>query len=237
MADRNLLRSGTVNEKNKMTKGNRRALARSAPALLLAVLIGVSVEAATAAADQSEPVTAPSPGTAMTAKNAPFVKESLHQMTATVDALSLEKREVTLRGQDGVVQTIKVAPEARNLAQVKVGDEVTVSYYESFTAQMRKHDKPNEGFQTAAGAIAAAPGERPGGAAAHSIASTVTIDSIDLPGSKVTVRRADGEVATLPIRSDEGRTFVGTLKKGDVVDVMYMEAVAVDVSEAKAKSK
>ena len=147
----------------------------------------------------------------------------------------MDTREVTLRGKDGAVQKIKVGPEARNLAQVKVGDQVTVSYYESFTAQMRLHDKPNEGFQTAAGAIAAAPGERPGGAAAQSVASTVTVDSVDLPGSTVTVRRADGVVSTLPIRTDEGRKFVSTLKKGDVVDIMYMEAVAVDVSEAKAK--
>ncbi len=130
---------------------------------------------------------------------------------------------------------IKVAPEARNLAQVKVGDQVTVSYYESFTAQMRMHDKPNEGFHTAAGASTAAVGDKPGGAAAHSIASTVTIESIDLPGNQVTVRRADGEMATLPIRTDEGRKFVSTLKKGDVVDVMYTEAFAVDVTPAKTK--
>ncbi len=219
-----------MNEKNEIQNGTPRASAQLAAGLALAAIFSLST--VVAAADQT---TAPKADAAMSAKPAPFVKESLHQMTATVDAVSMEKREVTLRGKDGKVQTIKVAPEARNLAQVKVGDQVTVSYYESFTAQMRMHDKPNEGFQTAAGAVAAAPGERPGGAAAHSVASTVTIESIDLPGNQVTVRRADGAMATLPIRTDEGRKFVGTLKKGDVVDVMYMEAVAVDVTPAKAK--
>lgn len=226
-----------MNRKNGVIQGVGRALAQSATGLLLAAaLIGFCADTSVAA-DQSPAATAPKPEAAMTAKPAPFVKESLRQMTATVEAISMGTREVTLRGKDGTVQTIKVGPEARNLGQVKVGDKVTVSYYESFTAQMRMHDKPNEGFQTAAGAIAAAPGERPGGAAAQSVASTVTIDSIDLPGSKVTVHRPDGTVSTLPIRTDEGRNFVSKLKKGDVVDVMYTEALAVDVTEAKEKSK
>jgi Cu/Ag efflux protein CusF len=173
----------------------------------------------------------------MSTAPAPFVKESLNKMSATVEKISMDTREVTLRGKDGKEQTIQVGPEARNLDQVKVGDKVSVSYYEGFTAQMRLHDKPNEGFQTAAGAVKAAPGERPGGAAAQSVSGTVTIDSIDLPGSKVTFHRPDGVAVTIPIRTDAGRKFVGTLKKGDVVDVMYTEAVAVDVTEAKDKSK
>jgi hypothetical protein len=226
-----------VNKKSGVMNEFRGALARAATGLLLAAALAGFPTLTTLAADQSPAAMAPKPEAAMSAKPAPFVKESLHQMTATVVAIAMDTREVTLRGKDGAVQTIKVGPEARNLGQVKVGDKVSVSYYESFTAQMRLHDKPNEGFQTAAGAIKAAPGARPGAAAAQSVASTVTIDSIDLPGSKVTFHRPDGAVETLPIRSDEGRKFVGTLKKGDVVDVMYTEALAIDVTEAKEAAK
>jgi Cu/Ag efflux protein CusF len=225
-----------VNKKSGVMNIVRGPVPTAAGIVLAAVLMGMSAGTALAA-DQSSPAAAPKPDAAMTAKPAPFMKESLHQMTATVEAISMDTREVTLRGKDGTVQTIKVGPEARNLAQVKVGDKVTVSYYESFAAQMRKHDKPNEGFQTAAGAITAAPGERPGAAAAQSIASTVTIDSVDVPGNKVTFHRTDGVVITIPVQTDAGRKFVSTLKKGDVVDVMYTEALAVDVTEAKDKSK
>jgi hypothetical protein len=42
---------------------------------------------------------------------------------------------------------------------------------------------------------------------------------------------------TIPIQTDAGRKFASTLKKGDVVDVMYTEALAIDVTEAKEKSK
>jgi hypothetical protein len=177
------------------------------------------------------------PAAAATDKSAPFMKESLHQMKATVTAISMDTREVTLRGEAGKEQTIKVGPEARNLAQVKVGDHVTVSYYQGFTAQMRVHGKPNEGFQDAAGAIRAAPGERPGGAAAQSTSSTVTIVSVDAAGNTVTFKRPDGVTITIPVESPEGRAFVKKLKAGDVVDIMYTEALAVDVTEAPAKAK
>jgi hypothetical protein len=225
------------NKKSEVTNDVRHAATHAASSVLLTAALMGMFTAPTLAADQSTAASAPKPEAAMSAKPAPFVKESLHQMTATVEAVSMDTREVTLRGTDGTSQTIKVGPEARNLGQVKVGDKVTVSYYEGLTAQMRMHDKPNEGFQTAAGAVAAAPGERPGGAAAQSIASTVTIDSVDVPGSMVTFHRPDGVVVSMPIRTDEGRKFVSTLKKGDVVDVMYTEALAVDVTAAKDQSK
>jgi len=167
----------------------------------------------------------------------PFVRESLQQMTATVVQVSLATRELTLRGSSGKTRTIKVGPEARNLDKVRVGDRVNLSYYESFTAQMRLHDKPNVGFMNAAGEVRAAPGERPGGATAQSRASTVTIDSVDTQNNTVSFHRADGGASTLPVKSAEGREFIAHLKRGDVVDVMYTEAVAIDVAPAPASAK
>ena len=165
----------------------------------------------------------------------PFVKESLHEMTATVEKISPATRELTLKGPSGQSQTVKVGPEARNFDQIHVGDHVTVSYYESFMAQMRKHGKPNEGFGNAAGAVRSAPGEKPGGAAAQSTASTVTIDSVDTKNNTVTFHRPDGGSGTIPVQSPEGREFIAKLKAGDVVDVMYVEAVAVEVAPAPGK--
>ncbi len=221
-----------MNEIRMNMGGVRRSVGRSASVLVLvAACFGYSV-ATLADTPAATTTTATASG-----KSAPFVKESLHQMTATVTAVSMDTREVTLRGEAGKQQTIKVGPEARNLAQVKVGDRVTVSYYQGFTAQMRVHGKPNEGFQDAAGAVRAAPGERPGGAAAQSVSSTVTIVSVDVPGNTVTFKRPDGVTNSIPVESPEGRAFVKKLKAGDVVDIMYTEALAVDVTEAPGKAK
>ena len=197
---------------------------------LAAALLGY---ASTAWSDQSAAPAATKP--AATDKPAPFVKESLQQMTATVVAVSMATREVTLKGAAGQVSTIKVGPEAHNLDKVRAGDRVTVNYYESLTAQMRMHDKPNVGFMNAAGAVRAAPGERPGGAAAQSTTGTVTVNSVDMKNNTVTFHRADGVVNTIPVKSPEGRQFISQLKAGDVVDLMYTEAIAVDIAPAAAK--
>ena len=50
------------------------------------------------------------------------VREAEAVMTATVVAIDLQKRIVTLKGEDGEVRDIKVGEEAVNLPQVKVGD-------------------------------------------------------------------------------------------------------------------
>src|SRR5262245_30466785 len=47
---------------------------------------------------------------------------------ATVEAIDLAKREVTLKKENGEVVTLVVSEEARNLPQVAKGDVVTVSY-------------------------------------------------------------------------------------------------------------
>ena len=232
-----------MNSNKVVTFDLRWAVARSTIGFVLAAAVfgctnkpaAVSDQpAATAAAMPAAPVAA-IPAVAVADSSAPFVKESLQQMTATVEAISMATREVTLRGPAGNTRTIKVGPEAHNLDKVRVGDHVTVSYYESFTAQMRMHDKPNVGFMNAAGMVKAAPGEQPGGAAAQSTASTVTINSVDMKANTVTFHRPDGAVNTLPIKSPEGHEFVSKLKAGDVVDVMYTEAVAIDVAPAPAK--
>ena len=63
-------------------------------------------------------------------------------MTATVEAIDLEKRLVTLKGPKGEKRTIKVGQEARNLPQLKVGDLVTVKYYESMAVEVIKPGTP-----------------------------------------------------------------------------------------------
>ena len=56
------------------------------------------------------------------------VKERAAVMTATVTAIDLKTRMVTLKGPKGEERTIKVGEEAVNLPQVKVGDLVTVKF-------------------------------------------------------------------------------------------------------------
>ena len=217
------------------SNGNRLAPRRARIGTTLGLTLATALLGYASAAWSDQPATPATTKPAAADKSAPFVKESLQQMTPTVEAVSMATREVTLKGAAGQVRTIKVGPEAHNLDKVRVGDRVTVNYYESLTAQMRMHDKPNVGFMNAAGAVRAPPGERPGGAAAQSTTGTVTINSVDTKNNTVTFHRADGVVNTIPVMSPEGRQFISRLKAGDVVDLMYTEAIAVDIAPAAAK--
>jgi hypothetical protein len=158
----------------------------------------------------------------------PFVTDRLVQVTARVDAIDVRERLVSLSGPGGTA-TISVAPEVRNLEQVQVGDEVVVSYYQGIAAQMRKHGAPNKCFGNSTAMVRAPEGERPARAVGQTIATTVRIESVDISRNTVTFRREDGLVRTLPIHTPEGRTFIRKLLPGDNVDVMYTEAMAIEV--------
>src|SRR5262245_5395356 len=61
---------------------------------------------------------------------------------ATVEDIDREKREVTLKGEDGKTKTIKVPEEARNFDQLQKGDHVTAKYAEAIAIGVRKADEP-----------------------------------------------------------------------------------------------
>lgn len=106
------------------------------------------------------------------------VKEQTSVITATVMAIDLQKRIVTLKGPKGDVISIAVGEEAKNLPQIKVGDLVTIKYFESLAVEVTNPAAPaGEGEKTAL--IKAAPGEMPGGMAARQTTVTATIMAID----------------------------------------------------------
>ena len=55
----------------------------------------------------------------------------LTRVTASIEAVDLANRIVTLRGPRGNVFAVLVGPEVKNLPQVKVGDVLEIDHYES----------------------------------------------------------------------------------------------------------
>jgi hypothetical protein len=163
----------------------------------------------------------------------PVAAESLLQMTATVTAIDPSTRIVTLRGERGATTTVQVGPEVRNLAQVRVGDKVVVGYYQGVLAEVKKPGEGSQGVETASAATRARPGERPAGAAGTAIRETVTIESVDTSFETVTFKRQDGSTRLYAVETPQGREFIRKLRKGDQVEVTYIEALAVEVTPAK----
>lgn len=148
---------------------------------------------------------------------------------ATVEAIDLDQRLVTLKGENDQTTVIHVSEQARNLDQVKVGDVVTARFYESFTI----FAQPSDGSKPAAAEIAAmerAPkGDKPGIATMDTKVITATVESIDLEARTVTVKGPEGNLATLNVARETPN--LENLKTGDQVVARFTRAIAISVSK------
>jgi Cu/Ag efflux protein CusF len=151
------------------------------------------------------------------------------EMQATVTAIDLKTRMVTLKGPEGKETTIYVDERARNLPQVKVGDVVKVAYLQDLAWQVKKSTKGAASPEVEAAAVRAKPGEKPGAAAAQRITFTATIEAIDLANNTVTLKGPQGNSRTFKARNPANLKKV---KVGDLVDITYTEAVAIKVEAA-----
>ncbi len=165
------------------------------------------------------------------AEPAKVVKERQAVMTATVQAIDLKTRVVTLKGPKGEVRDIKVGEEAVNLPQVKVGDLVTVKYYESLAVEVIK---PGQfaGAGEKSAIVRAKPGEMPGGMAAQQSTVTATITAIDKKNSSLSLKGPEGKTVKVKVEDPKN---LDKVKVGDELLITYTEALAISVEKAKKK--
>ena len=147
---------------------------------------------------------------------------------ATVEAIDLKTREVTLKKEDGELVTLVVSEEARNLAQVAKGDVVTVAYQVGLVVGLGPPGKEPIRVEDTQAARAPA-GAKPGGAVQRTVAVTATVVGIDTANHTVTLKGPKQTVA-LPVSKDIDLTKV---KVGDQVGAIYQESFALTVEPAK----
>jgi len=159
------------------------------------------------------------------------VKERAAVMTATVQAIDLNTRIVTLKGPKGEVRDIKVGEEAVNLPQVKVGDLVTVKYYESLAIEVIKPGAVSGAGEKSA-IVRAKPGEMPGGMAARQSTVTATVTAIDKKKGTISLKGPEGKTV---VAKAEDPGNLNKVKVGDELMITYTEALAISVEKAKKK--
>jgi hypothetical protein len=152
-------------------------------------------------------------------------------VTATVTKIDQKTREVTLKTADGQETSFVASDEVKNLAQVKVGDMLTVKYTEALAYEVKKGGKA-VGQQTAVVGKSAALGEMPAGAVARQTTATVLITAIDPKAPSITFKGATGKTKTIKVMHPERLEGV---KVGDTVEITYTEALAIKVDEAPKK--
>jgi len=60
------------------------------------------------------------------------------ELTGSVESIDMKKRTVVVKGPAGNVRTFKVSPDAKNLGQVKKGDQVVLRYTEALALSVTK---------------------------------------------------------------------------------------------------
>ena len=159
-------------------------------------------------------------------------KEKVVTAIATVEAIDLQKRVVTLKGPKGNVFDVTVGEQARNLPQVKVGDQVEVKYYESLALRLVKPGEGVAGVQETSALARAKEGEKPGGMAGSQVTLTATITAINKKTHEVTLKGPEGKTITVKAEHPENLRKV---KVGDEIEITYTEALAISVEKAKKK--
>jgi len=154
-----------------------------------------------------------------------------HKVTASVTALDVAKREITIEAAKGKPQTFQVGPDVRNLEQVHVGDRVVVEYVQGLMMQMQAPGAAPVEPKAAIEAERAKPGEKPAGSVAATVQGTVTITAIDRQNRMVVFKGPGGELHQVKAGPD---VHLEKAKVGDQLVATYSEALALRVEPAKA---
>jgi Cu/Ag efflux protein CusF len=181
-------------------------------ACALALLVAIPL---TGSAEETE-APAPMPGGAAA---------DVKIVTATVAAIDLATRQVTLKDQAGETFTLTVGEEARNLDQVKVGDEVTFEFYQLLAVALEPSTTTVRSKVEQAEVARAPLGAKPAGYLERTVDVTGTVEAIDRASRMVTLR---GPERSLSLHVDE-EVDLTKIEVGQTAVGRYIEGFAVSV--------
>jgi hypothetical protein len=195
------------------------------------ILAPVAVAALTLVACSTQKSTPPQP-TVVTAKGATErggIRQQEVTVVAIVESVDARNRTVTLRGPDGTTETIRVPEEVRNLSQVKRGDEVIATYFQSVAFDVVKKSEAQLGVTAKEGGARAEPGERPGAIGARVVTIVADVVKLDRENKQAVLKGADGKTTTVNVQNP---VAFDRVKVGDRVEIRLTEAIGIDVQPA-----
>jgi ethanolamine utilization protein EutQ (cupin superfamily) len=156
------------------------------------------------------------------------------QLQGKVKSIDKKTRAVVVVGPNGNEVLFNLSNDVRNFDQIKVGDLVTLTYAQALALELKK--VANNGIRERVDtekAVAAKPGEKPGMMVEKSVRVVANVVAVNPKAQTVTLK---GPKRTVELYVKDPAQFQNA-KVGDQVEVLYVEAVALEVSAAKAKAK
>jgi len=197
--------------------------------IMLAALVA-GAPSAYAQAQKSAPAAGPTGGVVVASEPGKAAVMATIEVTANITAIDKAARVVTLKGPKRTVEIV-AGDDVKNFDQLKVGDNVTVKFVEALTLELKKTTvKPD--IKADVAAVRATPGAKPGGAVGRQITIIAEVVMVDPENSIIALKGPQGRVVELPVQNKDQFKVV---KKGDQVEVVYTEAVALAVTPAAAK--
>jgi hypothetical protein len=161
-------------------------------------------------------------------------KDLLVKTTATVTAVDMENHLVTIQGPEGNLTVIQATDQVKNLPQVKIGDKVNITYYRSAVVDLVKTKGDVKlGTEVRGAKISAPAGKKPSGAIGTEVKRRVEIVFVDPYQKFITFRGPDIGLRKVTLKNrPDLQHYLDELKKGDVVEVTYTEALAISLEPA-----
>ena len=151
------------------------------------------------------------------------------RVSAAVVGIDKAARTIDLKGPKGRLVTLAVGDEVRNFDQIQLGDQVVVRYVRALSLELKKSGSAIMEKSEKSDAARAPAGERPGGAAARQIKVLANVVAVNAKTKTITLKGPKGNQVDLAVEDPKQLALV---KKGDQVEAVYTEAVAISVEPA-----
>ena len=164
----------------------------------------------------------PSAGTAMAQSKT--ITGDTKVATATIESIEQSSRSVTLKKEDGEYVTIAVPPAVTRFDAMKVGDKITVRYYDNIVIRIKAPGEKSKDTDSAA--LTGSDGKKPGGTGATQRTITATITQLDPKVPSITFSGPNGWKYSSRV---EDKDAIKKVKVGDKVDITWTEAVLIGI--------
>ena len=145
-------------------------------------------------------------------------------ISGSVATIDHARRQVNIKTADGTFQTIDVPQSATRFDELKVGDNVSVTYNNNVSARLKPPGEAD--VNTGSATTTAGQQTRPGGTATVQKTMTVTIDAIDKNASSITFSGPNGWKYSRHVVEP---SVFDKVKVGDKVDITWNTDVTVTV--------
>ncbi len=189
--------------------------------LLISLLSAIPAIAVAQEPPKAIVVTDKAPGEVMAAQGI--------EVQGKITAINKKTRTVTLKGAEGKEVSFVAGPEIQRFDQAKIGDIVTVTYFEAVALELKKSGSKLRERSEKTEIVRTKPGEQAGATVSRHVKVIADVTAVDTATGQVTLRGPKRSVQ-LTVKDPEQ---LKNIKVGDQVEARYVEATAITLTPGK----